>query len=71
MSTTESTYARVDEAAMVQALGRAAELLDLQAHDTTRRDEPPSAGYAFRYDPATALELEAISRPHTNREEGR
>jgi integrase/recombinase XerD len=50
MSTTEFTYARVDENAMVQALGRANELLDLQAHETTRPSELPSAGYAFRYD---------------------
>lgn len=57
LATTADSYARVDEAAMADALAQARALLD-------RAGAPGAAGgYAFAYDDATLAELEALARP--------
>jgi len=56
VSTTARTYCRVDEAAMVQALAAAREILD--APRAAVSDGARNGGFVFDYDPVTLSELE-------------
>jgi integrase/recombinase XerD len=61
IGTTAASYARVDEAAMVQALARVRDLFELSARDPPPSDANSGDGYVFAYDPATAAALEAAA----------
>lgn len=57
ISTTARTYCRVDEAAMVQALAAAREILDAP-RAAVSDDGARNGGFVFDYDPVTLSELE-------------
>ncbi|MFN8215181.1 MAG: tyrosine-type recombinase/integrase [Solirubrobacterales bacterium] len=65
ISTTAASYAPVDEAAMVSALARAADLASLAARKTGDAKEAGASGggqrFAFAYDADTARELDALA----------